>query len=65
MAERYAGGRRFEPRFREYGGGVGRATSLRTGSGRMVMQAIADFFVGGSNPGAVNTAAAPPRAAAH
>ena len=28
----------------------------------MVMQAAADFLVGGSNPGAANTAAAPPPA---
>ena len=41
---------------------VGRTTGLRTGSGRMVMQAAADFLVGGSNPGLANMAAAPPAA---
>ena len=35
---------------------------LRIGSGRMVMQAAADFLVGGSNPGAGSMAAAPPPA---
>ena len=36
---------------------VGSTFSLRIGSGRMVMQAAADFLVGGSNPGVSNTAA--------
>ena len=39
---------------------VGRTTGLRIGSGRMAMQAAEDGLVGGSNPGAANTAAAPP-----
>ena len=41
---------------------VGRTTGLRIGSGRMVMQAATDSFVGGSNPSHANTAAAPPPA---
>ena len=44
---------------------VGRTLGLRIGSGRMVMQASADFLVGGSNPGAANTAAAPAPACTH
>ena len=44
---------------------VGRTTGLRIGSGRMAMQAAEDGLVGGSNPGAANTAAAPPPASTH
>ena len=41
---------------------MGRPTDLSIGSDRMVMQAAADFLVGGSNPGAANMAAPPPLA---
>ena len=44
---------------------VGRTTDRRIGGGLLVMHAAVDLSVGGSNPGAADTAVSPPPASTH
>ena len=44
---------------------MGETVGVRICRGRMAMHTTVDILVGGSNPGASNTAAAPPPASTH